>query len=276
MSNPINDRLAVVYKEWLEATKCRGGIFCNEDGVNKYSNPYFFGVPDDWDTTKDGVRILFVGQEGASGHWNAVDMQSDKYIAFDDVEKLQEASIATVKKRVGKENASVEICGENHLIVGNSSGFWWFFSDIATNGQSEKAYPCAWTNIDLVCYNEKRSNGKYTLREVDRKALHSTTPPILKRLIDIAKPTHVVFASWRDVSVNHEFASKPSKIMNDFFVKNGKNSIMLSHVCGIPCLVSYYHPQYLKGRKERAQAVRDYIYKNIVDGRVIEAPFDID
>ena len=129
MSNPINDRLAVVYKEWLEATKCRGGIFCNEDGVNKYSNPYFFGVPDDWDTTKDGVRILFVGQEGASGHWNAVDMQSDKYIAFDDVEKLQEASIATVKKRVGKENASVEICGENHLIVGNSSGFWWFFSD---------------------------------------------------------------------------------------------------------------------------------------------------
>lgn len=30
MSNPINDRLAVVYKEWLEATKCRGGIFATK------------------------------------------------------------------------------------------------------------------------------------------------------------------------------------------------------------------------------------------------------
>lgn len=277
MNNTINSELATIYREWLEATKRPNGIFCDKSGVEKYSNPYFFGVPDDWDTTKDGVRILFVGQEGYTGHWNAIDMESDKYIAFDDVEKLQEASIATVKKRVGKENASVEICGENHLIVGNSSGFWWFISDIATNGQSEKACPCAWTNIDLVCYNQETANDGHKLNETDRKILHADTiPAIFKRLTDIAKPTHIVFASWRDISFDHEFESKPSKIMNDFFVKNGKNSIMLSHVCGIPCLVSYYHPRYLKGRKERAQAVRDYIYKNIVDGRVIEAPFDID
>lgn len=276
MKNPINSELAIVYREWLEASKRPNGIFCDKNGVEKYSNPYFFGVPDEWDIMKDGARILVVGQEGYTGHWNAIDMESDKYIAFDEVEKLQEASIATVAKRVDGKDASIEICGEKHFIKDSKKPFWRFFNRIATNDNVMEACPCAWTNIDLVCYNRKADDG-HKLNETDRKILHADTiPAIFKRLTDIAKPTHIVFASWHDVSFDHEFESKPSKIMNDFFVKNGKNSIMLSHVCGIPCLVSYYHPQYLKGRKERAQAVRDYIYKNIVDGRVIEAPFDID
>ena len=169
MKNSINSELAIVYREWLEASKRPNGIFCDKSGVEKYSNPYFFGVPDDWDTTKDGVRILFVGQEGASGHWNAVDMQSDKYIAFDDVEKLQEASIATVAKCVDGKDASVDICGEKHFIKKyDKIPFWRFFNRIATNDNVMKAGPCAWTNIDLVCYNQGTAKGEHKLNETDR------------------------------------------------------------------------------------------------------------
>ena len=116
MNNPINSELAIVYREWLEASKRPNGIFCDKSGVEKYSNPYFLGVPDEWDIMKDDVRILVVGQEGYSGHWNAIEMESDKYIAFDEVEKLQEAAIATVAKRVDGKDASIDICGEKHFI----------------------------------------------------------------------------------------------------------------------------------------------------------------
>ena len=130
MNNTINSELAIVYREWLEASKRPNGIFCDKSGVEKYSNPYFLGVPDEWDIMKDGVRILVVGQEGYTGHWNAIEMESDKYIAFDEVEKLQEAAIATVAKRVDGKDASIDICGEKHFIKDNKKPFWRFFKRV--------------------------------------------------------------------------------------------------------------------------------------------------
>lgn len=279
MNNPINSELAIVYREWLEASKRPNGIFCDKSGVEKYSNPYFFGVPDEWDIMKDGVRILVVGQEGASGHWNAFDMESDKYIAFDEVEKLQEASIATVAKRVDGKEASVDICGEKHFIKNNKSAFWCFFNRIATNDNVMEACSCAWTNIDLVSYNQKAANRKYKLNETDRKILHADTiPAIFKRLADIAKPTHIVFASWRDISFDHEFESKPSKFLNDSFKRNGANSVLLTHLSGIPCLVSY-HPRYLKMKKVLDDVIKticDYIYAEKIDENLIETSLKLD
>ena len=187
MKNPINSELAIVYREWLEASKRPNGIFCDKSGVEKYSNPYFLGVPDEWDIMKDGTRILVVGQEGFSGHWNAFDMESDKYIAFDEVEKLQEASIATVAKCVDGKDASVEICGEKHFIKKyNKIPFWRFFNRIATNDKSMKAGPCAWTNIDLVCYNQETANRKHKLNETDRKILHADTIPAIFKINPIS------------------------------------------------------------------------------------------
>lgn len=278
MNNTVNSELASVYREWLEAVKQSNGIFCDKSGVEKYSNPYFFGVPNEWNIEKDGVRILVVGQEGASGHWNAIDMNSDKYIAFDEVEKLQEASIATVEKRVGGKDASIDICGEKHLIKDNHRAFWQFFNRIATNDNVMEACPCAWTNIDLVSYNQKAANRKYKLNETDRKILHADTiPAIFKRLADIAKPTHIVFASWRDVSFDHEFESKPSKILNDSFKRNGANSVLLTHLSDIPCLVSY-HPRYLKMKKVLDDVIKticDYIYAEKKDENLIETSFKL-
>lgn len=278
MNNTINSELATIYREWLEATKRPNGIFCDKSGVEKFSNPYFFGVSDEWNIEKDGVRILVVGQEGASGHWNAIDMNSDKYIAFDEVEKLQEASIATVEKRVGGKDASIDICGEKHLIKNNHRAFWQFFNRIATNDKAVEACPCAWTNIDLVCYNQKAANRKYKLNETDRKILHADTiPTIFKRLADIAKPTHIVFASWRDVSFDHEFESKPSGFFNDSFKRNGVNSVLLTHLSNIPCLV-LYHPQYLKIKKSFDDVIKticDYIYDEKKDENLIETSFKL-
>lgn len=280
MKNPINSELAIVYREWLEASKRPNGIFCDKSGVEKYSNPYFLGVPDEWDIMKDGTRILVVGQEGFSGHWNAFDMESDKYIAFDEVEKLQEASIATVAKCVDGKDASVEICGEKHFIKKyNKIPFWRFFNRIATNDKSMKAGPCAWTNIDLVCYNQETANRKHKLNETDRKILHADTiPAIFKRLADIAKPTHIVFTSWRDISFDHEFESKPSKFLNDSFKRNGANSVLLTHLSGIPCLVSY-HPRYLKMKKVLDDVIKticDYIYAEKIDENLIETSLKLD
>lgn len=274
MNNTINSELAIVYREWLEATKRPNGIFCDKNGVEKYSNPYFFGVSDEWNIEKDGVRILVVGQEGASGHWNAIEMESDKYIAFDEVEKLQEASIATVEKRVGGKDASIDICDEKHFIKDYKKPFWCFFNRIATNDNEKEACPCAWTNIDLVCYNTK----EYILNETDRKILHSDTiPAIFKRLADIAKPTHIVFASWRDISFDHEFESKPSKILNDSFKRNGANSVLLTHLSGIPCLISY-HPGHLKRQgvlDDVIKTICDYIYDEKKDENLIETSFKL-
>ena len=279
MNNPINSELAIVYREWLEASKRPNGIFCDKSGVEKYSNPYFFGVPDEWDIIKDGTRILVVGQEGASGHWNAFDMESDKYIAFDEVEKLQEASIATVAKRVDGKEASVDICGEKHFIKDNKSAFWCFFNRIATNDNVMEACPCAWTNIDLVSYNQKAANRKYKLSEADRKILHANTiPAIFKRLADIAKPTHIVFASWRDISFDHEFESKPSKFLNDSFKRYGANSVLLTHLSDIPCLISY-HPRHLNCKNVLNDVIKticDYIYAEKIDENLIETSLKLD
>lgn len=280
MKNPINNELAIVYREWLEASKRPNGIFCDKSGVEKYSNPYFFGVPDEWDIMKDGTRILVVGQEGFSGHWNAFDMESDKYIAFDEVEKLQEASIATVAKCVDGKDASVEICGEKHFIKKyNKIPFWRFFNRIATNDKSMKAGPCAWTNIDLVCYNQETANRKHKLNETDRKILHADTiPAIFKRLADIAKPTHIVFASWRDISFDHEFESKPSKFLNDSFKRNGATSVLLTHLSGIPCLVSYHpgHLQRMNVFNDVIKTICDYIYAEKIDENLIETSLKLD
>lgn len=280
MNNPINSELAIVYREWLEASKRPNGIFCDKSGVEKYSNPYFFGVPDEWDIMKDGARILVVGQEGYTGHWNAFDMESDKYIAFDEVEKLQEASIATVAKCVDGKDASVEICGEKHFIKKyNKIPFWRFFNRIATNDKSMKAGPCAWTNIDLVCYNQETANRKHKLNETDRKILHADTiPAIFKRLADIAKPTHIVFTSWRDISFDHEFESKPSKFLNDFFKRNGANSVLLTHLSGIPCLVSYHpgHLQRMNVFNDVIKTICDYIYAEKIDENLIETSLKLD
>lgn len=279
MNNTINSELAIVYREWLEATKRPNGIFCDKNGIEKYSNPYFLGVPDEWDVLKDGARILVVGQEGYTGHWNAIDMESDKYIAFDEVEKLQEASIATVAKRVDGKDASIEICGEKQFIKNDTSPFWCFFKRIATNDKSMRACPCAWTNIDLVCYNQETAKGEHKLNETDRKILHADTiPAIFKRLADIAKPTHIVFASWRDVSFDHEFESKPSKFLNDSFKRNGANSVLLTHLSGIPCLISY-HPGHLNWRKnvlnDVIKTICDYIYDEKKDENLIETSFKL-
>ena len=277
MNNPINSELAIVYREWLEASKRPNGIFCDKNGVEKYSNPYFLGVPDEWDIMKDGARILVVGQEGSTGHWNAIDMESDKYIAFDEVEKLQEAAIASVAKRVDGKDASIDICGEKHFIKDNKKPFWRFFKRIATNDKSIRACSCAWTNIDLVCYNQKTDDG-HKLNETDRKILHADTiPAIFKRLADIAKPTHIVFASWRDISFDHEFESKPSKFLNDSFKRNGANSVLLTHLSGIPCLISY-HPGHLKRRKVLDNVIKticDYIYYEKKDENLIETSFKL-
>lgn len=275
----INSELAIVYREWLEATKRPNGIFCDKNGIEKYSNPYFLGVPDEWDVLKDGARILVVGQEGYTGHWNAIDMESDKYIAFDEVEKLQEASIATVAKRVDGKDASIEICGEKQFIKNDTSPFWCFFKRIATNDKSMRACPCAWTNIDLVCYNQETAKGEHKLNETDRKILHADTiPAIFKRLADIAKPTHIVFASWRDISFDHEFESKPSKFLNDSFKRNGANSVLLTHLSGIPCLISY-HPGHLNWRKnvlnDVIKTICDYIYDEKKDENLIETSFKL-
>lgn len=280
MNNTINSELAIVYREWLEAAKRPNGIFCDKSGVEKFSNPYFLGVPNEWNIEKDGVRLLVVGQEGASGHWNAIDMNSDKYIAFDEVEKLQEASIATVAKRVDGKDATVDICGEKHLIKNNSTAFWRFFNRIATNDKTVEAYPCAWTNIDLVCYNHRTEKDKYKLNETDRAVLHSETiPAIFKRLADIAKPTHIIFASWRDVSFDHEFESKPSGFLNDFFKRNGANAVLLTHLSDIPCLVSY-HPGHLERKTNKVfddviKTICDYIYAEKKDENLIETSFKL-
>lgn len=277
MKNPINSELAIVYREWLEATKLPNGIFCDKSGVEKHSNPYFFGVPNEWNIEKDGVRILVVGQEGATGHWNAIDMNSDKYIAFDDVEKLQEASIATVEKRVGGKDASIDICGEKHFIKDYKKPLWCFFKRIATNDNAVEACPCAWTNIDLVCYNHE-AEGKHELNETDRAILHADTiPAIVKRLADIAKPTHIVFASWHNISFDHEFESKPSKFLNDSFKRNGANSVLLTHLSGIPCLISY-HPTHLRIKKSFDDVIKticDYIYAEKKDENLIETSFKL-
>lgn len=45
MNNTINSELAIVYREWLEATKRPNGIFCDKSGVEKFSNPYFSAFP---------------------------------------------------------------------------------------------------------------------------------------------------------------------------------------------------------------------------------------
>lgn len=268
MEEKINGKLKLIYQKWLASAEKTNGIFGTPNATDVFSNPYFFGVTEKWE--QSDKRILFVGQEGYSGHWNSYDMNVDgHYINYNDISKLQEASILTTNVSLTGKPQTITIFGKSFDVKPNVGSFWNAMKDIATNQGKTYAAECAWTNIDLVCYNQKR-NKRRVLLVKDRKRLHNGMPQVLEETIKAAKPTHVVFFSYRDVAAEHEFGVTHKVFSKAFLGK--KDKVLLFNFANTPCLMTYYHPNQTRivGYKNGiTKAICDYIYRGKKDELIV-------
>lgn len=267
--NAVNSEIAKIYERWLQAV-CAQGVF---NDACEFSNPYFLGLSDDWDKKiVEQKRILFVGREGFGGHWNKVDMEGEPHVDFCDVAKLQETSAKSMQQRICRKTPEpLVLDGVPYSMdrLGNRGQFSQSMRCIATDCERRECCAVGWTNIDLICHNTK-TNGRRVLTDDERKQLHKN-PAVLFDVISLAKPTHVVLFSYHNVSLDHEFGALgwDSSKMNVLFETHGKNKIMLKHIGEIPCLITYYHPGYYVGLKQRNAAFCDFIYgdgADVLDG----------
>lgn len=176
----LNNELLKVYGDWLnELRQINDGKFLSDS----YSNPYFISAPESWLNSK--LKVMVVGKEGAGGGCGKGEWCKNPQ---QDMRKIIEYT--TTYPQIQEKIITENFCGSTV----NNSAFWRRFRNVYDMVGS----PVIWNNFDKIHYmpqkGEKRS--KCTLDNAERKLLHSTTTKILRKEIEILKPTHVIFFGW--------------------------------------------------------------------------------
>lgn len=168
----MKEALKELYEQWSNEIETN----CSALVEGEYSNPYYVSIPEDWETSK--LRIMIVGEEGygtwgcgKSCGWN----EQDPPYTIKDVENIQRYNAWAIKTYTEQ----------------NKTAFWRRFKKIMAFG-----YPCIWNNLDKIHSIIKRKRLKHKLTNVEKQLLHSTPTKVLKREIEILKPTIVVFFGW--------------------------------------------------------------------------------
>lgn len=182
----IRKQLLADYTKWWEETKQLG--FVDE----KYSNPYYCGIPNNW--RNNSMRIMICGEEGY-GSWNKDNLKGD------DIIDLQQHNL----EYVNGERIS------GNVTTNYRSQFWKRFKQIqfldaslSIAGTKDKKSPTSvsviWNNCDKICnLTRQKCSGRLLVKE--RKLLHSVSVNILRKEIEITKPTHIVFLGWYGLSL---------------------------------------------------------------------------
>lgn len=218
-----NREIKRVYKKWSkEISEC----FFSSD----FSNIFCTGVPNDWFEKQN--RILIVGQETT---WTSRDNFKNEYPTIEiELEKCQNWIIEDLSKQLKKEKAS--------------SPFWEPIQKIYNEIPNSTIM---WTEIDVInmakAANEKGKRNT-ALDNEKRKILHSTNIRLLNEIVNLVKPSIIVFLGWHDVSLKHEMPSIYYDIYpngnekNNTVIKNN-DYIFLTKLDKVPCILSY-HPRW--------------------------------
>ena len=191
----MNDRLVEAYKKWISDIKKNVPQFLDK----WYSNPYFACVPIGWVESEN--RILIVGEEGF-GEWGRG--KSDG-IVFDDIEKLQAYCWNSLSSYLNINTCNPLYGCYEQKSEYKRSPFWKRARTLSEYGV------CTWTNIDLIHILAKTSS-LCRLSLAERGELHSISTRILNEQINILNPTHIVYAGWYGVSLQHELPDVFSKL----------------------------------------------------------------
>ena len=182
----MNNQLIEVYRKWAEEIKKEHPKFLED----QYSNPYYACVPNGW--IDSNVRILIVGEEGF-GQWG---MGKSDGAEFDDIDTIQRYNWSLISGNlhcINKHWLYSDV--ENDSLI--KSPFWNRIRKLAEFGI------CAWTNNDLLHHLGKYSKD-CRLSDEERKELHSPNCNVLRNIIEVLNPTHIVFFGWYGVSLEPE------------------------------------------------------------------------
>ena len=171
----INAEILSVYEQWRREIKEKCPYLLSES----FSNIFCTGAKEGWSDAD--VRILIVGEEA---RW-----KSRKYYNYSDADELKECQKWIINE--------IRTQLYDDAIKKHKSGFWRRIRKL------HSAFPEAqfcWTNIDVI--NTKWGNA---LKERDRKSLHRCDTQVLREVVRLLEPTHIVFFGWHNTSLLHEF-----------------------------------------------------------------------
>lgn len=180
-----NEQLKSAYRSWVDEIKDKYPEFLSD----KYSNPYYTSIPNDW---YDKNRIYIVGEEGFGS-------QKDSSEKFDDFDMIQ------------RFNTDYMMLNLNKSTGYNKSPFWNRIRKIY--GLSDSEIGITWGNLDKIHILHK-SNCQ--LSDPEKHKLHSLKCNILYREIEILDPTIVVFFGWYYVSISYDFKPYYSIITSEY------------------------------------------------------------
>ena len=195
---------------------------------NNFSNVFVTGVLDDWEDSIN--KILIVGLDAAWG-------EKEKYASRDEeISKMQQWVIKYLHDQI-KES--------KYGFKKDQGYFWKRFRNIVNNLPKEKV-AFAYCNLDIInnAIGNKKGNG---LAKKDRKNLHNTKIKIVKSVINIIKPTVVLFCGWSSMEESYK-QQLPEEVYKKFYTdfencKIGDNKLYKSEHNGV-CYILSFHPRY--------------------------------
>lgn len=214
----INAGIIDIYEKWRNEIK----TFSPQLLTEEFSNIFCTGVSENW--ISSDMRIIIVGEEAT---W-----KSRKNYNYNDKNELQECQQWILN----------ELCQQLYYttVQKHSSPFWRRIRAI------QKAFPEAsicWTNIDVI--NSKNCRA---LRETDRKLLHSSKTQILREVVELIKPTHILFFGWHNTSLKHEFPELSEKVYPENYGDTGfmkENGYIYKTIYKNITVVFTYHPSWI-------------------------------
>ena len=235
----MNAEIRSIYSRFQQTLQENAPEFFIE---KEYSNMFCIGVPDGW--KKSAMRVMIVGQEGAWGNLEET---------WEDIKKLQDWS---------KEFQYDQLYEIKYGNKKNYRSFWKRFRFFSEELQKMKDVSFCYANIDAFCYQ------RHALKPDQREKLHGAAIiQVLREIVKMTEPTHVIFFGWHNVTLKHEFPEMyetlcpKGKYIPKDFIDKGAIVSSTSVMNGINFIVTY-HPSFVisrTGKYADENAYRDAI-----------------
>lgn len=212
----INAKIIAIYEKWRSEMAEKSPQFLGGD----FSNIFCTGVLENW--SNSDIRILFVGEEAT---WKS--RKCYHYAYSNELPECQKWILDQINSQFYDDS-----------VRKYRSAFWRRMR--AINSAFPNSAIC-WTNIDVINTAKCRA-----LSDKDRRQLHSCDTRILREVVELIKPTHIVLLGWHNTSLRHEFPELSEKVYpkeygnTEFMKQNGY--IFKTEYKGAQVVFSY-HPR---------------------------------
>lgn len=238
MENELNLKIREIYSNFIKELEVKAPQLLGEE----YSNIFCTGILDEWEQARN--KVMIIGEEAAWGRRTKYD---------DEIKSCQEWILNFLNDQVKETKFGFDK---------NNYPFWKRFRLIVEQLPKNSAF--CYANIDCI-NNPNTNNGALTSKE--RAALHSTDIKILQEVVNLIKPTIVIFFGWHNKSLKHEFNSLYNKVYPEkegntsHFIKNG---VLGCYQESNRIYILSYHPSYPIAR------TKQYKNNNEYDNAIVE------